>query len=66
MPGIKKFKGKRISMSLSKAEEKRLDNDMEKNDKISIFVIVAILVLCFVVGISLGYLLYRLAMTGAI
>ena len=66
MPGIKKFKGKRISMSLSKAEEKRLDNDMEKNDKMSIFVIVAILVLCFVVGISLGYLLYRIAMTGAI
>ena len=66
MPSINKSKGKRISMSLSKAEEKRLDNDMEKNDKMSIFVMIGILVLCFVVGISLGYLLYKIAMTGAI
>jgi hypothetical protein len=66
MLGIKKSKIKKISMSLSKAEEKRLDNDIEKNDKMSIVVMGAILVLCFVVGISLGYLLYRIAINGSI
>lgn len=62
----KKIKTKKICMSLSKAEERKLDNDMVKEEKISITVIVIILFFCFAVGISLGYILYKIAITGSI
>lgn len=62
----KNIKLKRISMSLTKKEEKELDNYIEKSDNVSIVVIVAILIVCFIVGISLGYILYRIAINGAI
>lgn len=60
----KKVKGKKIKMSLTKAEEKRIDKEVENSDRMSILVMVVILVVCFVLGISLGYVLYRLALTG--
>ena len=60
------LRNKKICMSLSKAEEKKIDNDMVREEKISITVIVIILFFCFVVGISLGYILYKLAITGSI
>ena len=60
----KKVKGKKIKMSLTKAEEKKIDKEVENSDRMSIFVMVVILVVCFVLGISLGYVLYRLALTG--
>ena len=63
---IKKVRTKKIRMSLSKTEEQKLDKDMEREDKMSVMVIVMILGLCFIVGISLGYVLYRIALTGAI
>lgn len=62
----KNIKLKKISMSLTKKEENELDNYIEKSDNISIVVIVAILIVCFIVGISLGYILYRIAINGAI
>lgn len=62
----KKVKTRKIRMSLSKAEEQKLDKAMEKEEKMSIMLIVIILALCFIVGISLGYILYRIALTGAI
>ena len=60
----KKVKGKKIKMSLTKAEEKKIDKEVENSDRMSILVMVIILVVCFVLGISLGYVLYRLALTG--
>ena len=60
----KKVKGKKIKMSLTKAEEKRIDKEVENSDRMFILVMVVILVICFVLGISLGYVLYRLALTG--
>lgn len=62
----KKIKSKKISMSLTKKEEKDLDNYIEKSDNISIVVIAAILIVCFIVGISLGYILYRISINGSI
>lgn len=61
-----KIRVKRISMSLTKNEEQEIDKAIEKNDKMSIMVIIVILVLCFVVGISLGWILYNIAINGKI
>ena len=55
---------KKIRMSMTKAEEKKLDEGIQKDDNMSIGLIILILVLCFVVGISLGYLLYNIALNG--
>ena len=60
----KKSKLKKIRMSMTKAEEKKLDEGIQKDDNMSIGLIILILVLCFVVGISLGYLLYNIALNG--
>lgn len=43
------------------SEEVSLDKEAEQEESISIFVIVLILAICFIVGISLGYLLYKIA-----
>lgn len=61
-----KIKTRKIRMSLTKAEEKKMDKVIEQEDNISILVMVFILCVCFVIGISLGYLLYRIAINGAI
>ena len=60
----KSSKFKKIRMSMTKAEEKKLDEGIQKDDNMSIGLIILILVLCFVVGISLGYLLYKIALNG--
>jgi len=61
-----KIRTRKVRMSLTKAEEKKLDNEIERDDNMSIVVMILILVFCFVVGISLGYLLYRIAITGGL
>lgn len=66
MADTKKIKSRKICMSLSKAEEKRLDREIERDDNVSVMLIVVILALCFIVGISLGYVLYRIAINGAL
>lgn len=60
----KRVKDKNICMSLSKNEEQRINSVTEKEDKMSIFIILMILVVCFTVGIYLGWLLYRIAIIG--
>ncbi len=42
-------------------DEQKLDQEVENGDNFSVSVMILILVVCFVVGIVLGYLLYRLA-----
>lgn len=59
--------GKRkIRMSSTLKEEQKLDSEMERSDNFSILIIVGILAICFVVGISLGYVLYKIAINGVI
>ena len=41
------------------------DKEIEKNDNMFIFLIVFIIVMCFIVGISVGYILYNMAINGA-
>lgn len=60
----KKVKTRKVRMSFSKAEEQKLDKAMEREDKVSIAVMVIILSICFIVGICLGYILYRIAING--
>ena len=62
----KKVKSKKIRMSFSKVEEQKMDKAIERDDNMSVMLIVIVLVLCFIVGISLGYLLYRIAINGVI
>ncbi|MBQ8681495.1 MAG: hypothetical protein IJ509_01105 [Bacilli bacterium] len=62
----KKVKPKKIRMSFSKAEEQKMDKEFEKEENISIMVIVGVLAVCFIVGIVLGYFLYELALNGGI
>ena len=60
----RKIKPKKIRMSFSKVEEKKMDEAIARDDNVSIALIVLILAVCFVVGITLGYILYRIAITG--
>lgn len=62
----KKIKPKKIRMSMTKAEEKKLDKELEMDNNISTAFLLAILVLCFVAGIFLGYVLYKIALFGAV
>ena len=60
----RKIKPKKIRMSFSKDEEKKMDEAIARDDNVSIALIVLILAVCFIVGITLGYILYRIAITG--
>jgi len=58
----KKIKGRKLKdYEKERLEEERLDKEIEGEDNLSIGLIVVILVVCFVVGIAVGYILYRLA-----
>lgn len=46
---------------IEEVEEEKLDKELETEDNMSFAVMALILVVCFVVGILVGYLLYRLA-----
>lgn len=61
-----KFRTKKIRMSMTKAEEKKLDKALEMENQVSAVFIAIVLVLSFVVGITLGYILYKIALTGSI
>lgn len=61
----KKVKSRKIRMSFTTKEEQQMDRQMEKEDNLSVVVMIIILVLCFVVGISLGYVLYRIAINSS-
>lgn len=62
----KKVNARKVRMSLTKAEEKKIDKEMEQDENMSIAVMVFVLLFCFIVGISLGYLLYKIAINGAL
>lgn len=57
----KKIGTRKIRLEKVEDEEQVLDHEIEQEETISITVMVLILVACFVVGIVLGYMLYRLA-----
>lgn len=58
--GTRRLRGLEINR-----EEQKLDQEIEKEDNLSITVMIIILVLCFIIGISLGYILYRIAMNSS-
>ena len=52
-------------MSFTAKEEEKIDHQMEKEENISIVVMLIILIFCFIIGISLGYMLYRIAINSS-
>lgn len=58
--GTRRIRGLEITR-----EEQKLDRELENEDNLSITVMIAILVFCFIIGISLGYILYRIAMNSS-
>lgn len=46
-------------------KEEQLDKEIAKEDNLSITLMVIILVVCFIVGIFLGYMLYRIAINSS-
>lgn len=64
--GSKKVVGsRRIHGFDSKSSEQKLDKEIEIEDNLSIMVMIIILIICFLVGISLGYMLYRIAINSS-
>lgn len=61
----KKVKSRKIKMSFTAKEERKMDNQIEVENNISVAFMMFILVLCFIVGISLGYILYRIAINNS-
>lgn len=61
----KRIKPKKIKMSFTNKEEKQIDHQMETEENISIVVMLLILVVCFILGITLGYMLYRIAINNS-
>lgn len=61
----KKVKSRKIKMAYTAKEEQKMDKQIETEDNVSVLVMVIILVLCFIVGISLGYILYRIAINSS-
>lgn len=61
----KKVKARKIKMTYTDKEEKELDKAIENEDNLSITVMIIILILCFIVGIFLGYVLYRIAINSS-
>ena len=60
-----KVKGRKLKISNLDVEEIKLDKEIEKSDNLSITVMVIILILCFVIGGILGYMLYRIAINNS-
>ena len=63
----KKVKGKKININknvVNKTDEE-LERDAIQEENFSILMIIIIIFLCFVVGVSLGYILYRIAINSS-
>ena len=60
-----KIKGKKIKEKVIDEKEKVTDNELENEETMSIVVILFILIVCFVIGIVLGYLLYHIAINSS-
>lgn len=63
---VNKFRKRRIHSVDLDRQEKELDRQIEIEDNLSILVMALILVGCFIVGISLGYILYNIAINGGV
>lgn len=61
----KKIKSRKIKMSFIDKEEEKMDKQIELEDNFSMAAMIGILVVCFIVGISLGYILYRIAINSS-
>lgn len=60
-----KIKGKKIKKKVIDEKEKVTDNELENEETMSIAVILFILIVCFAIGIVLGYLLYHIAINSS-
>ena len=60
-----KVRGKRIKESVLEESDEITDQSLENEETVSIAVILVILLICFGVGIVLGYLLYHIAMNSS-
>lgn len=63
---VKRVRQRKIRATLLNVEETKLDKEIEKEDNMSIAIVMIILFFCFIVGIALGYLLYKIAITGSL
>ena len=63
----KRIKGKKnnADKNILNKTDKELEKEALQEENISIAMIVLIILLCFVVGISLGYILYRIAINSS-
>lgn len=63
----KSVKGKKINTNKNVVNktDKELEKEALQEESISIAMIILIVGLCFVVGISLGYILYRIAINSS-
>ena len=63
----KRVKGKKINTNKNVVNktDKELEKEALQEESISIAMIILIVGLCFVVGISLGYILYRIAINSS-
>lgn len=60
-----KIRGKKINERVMEECSEVTDNELETEETISLAVILFILLICFVVGIILGYLLYHIAINSS-
>lgn len=61
----KKIRARKIRMTYTAKEEKELDKAIETEDNLSITIMLVILVICFAIGIALGYVLYSIAINSS-
>ena len=59
------IRGKKINEKVWNEREEIIDSELENEENMSIAVILFILLVCFIVGIVLGYLLYHIAINSS-
>ena len=57
---------KKIKMTMTKREEIALDKSLAVDNNVSNFLIILIFIICFVVGIGVGFILNAIALNGGI
>ena len=62
----KKIKKHKVKLTMSKIEEKKLDQMIANDDGLLVAIIIIVLSLCFFAGILLGCVLYRIAINGGL
>lgn len=49
----------------AKIRETKADKEIEQSDNISILMMVVVIIICFIVGIALGYVLYNISISSS-